>query len=86
MLHTLQRAAIKKQLFLNTFDFTPPLDVNDYARLSVSFATSLDAPLAATDNTMRDWFEFNSTTPLSFQGAASTAVTSSGTYLAQVRP
>ena len=81
----LQRAAIKKQFFLDTFDFVPPLNVLSFGILSLSLATSLASPLAATDQTARVWFEFNSSSPLSFQNAVSITVTASGTYLVQVQ-
>jgi hypothetical protein len=78
-----QRAAIKKQFFLSSFNHTPPTDSFSFGRISVLLATSLSNPLPATNMTTKVWLEFKSDSALDIQQPVTR--TASGTLLAEVR-
>lgn len=78
----MQRAAIKKQFFLDTFDFIAGSDVYSESTISVSLATSLADPLQASDQTARVWLEINSSIPL--LSSQITSTTSEGTQVLEV--
>lgn len=79
----MQRAAIKKQLFLRDFDVKQPEDVSSFARISVTLATDLAVPLLASNRSVQVELEFNSTAALAFLG--NSVRTESATYLTRVR-
>lgn len=79
----MQRAAIKKQLFLVDFQVVRPLNAVSYANVSVQLSSGLRSPLVASDKTVRVYFEFNSTAPLVF-GQQAQALPR-GTQLVEVR-
>lgn len=79
----MQRAAIKKQFFLNTFNFARAADAFSEGALSIALATSLADPLLATGQTAKLWLDVNFSVPLVTSQASST--TEQGTQLIEVR-
>ena len=78
----MQRAAIKKQLFLKAFDFEPPSGISAFGTVSVTLAASLAAPLVASNMTCRVWLDVRSEAALQFEKAAEQ--THGGSWLVEV--